>query len=134
MLASGKIHPMHSKRIPRAGLLACAAVALLIADCGGSGSGSATPPAAMPTLTQVSAASNLGGTCGLATSGNAGEAYTSGSAVQPQLAANPANASTVALLWEQDRWNAIGARAIESPPLPLYKSGVAAMTCTVLVL
>ncbi|SPE28078.1 putative BNR repeat-like domain protein [Burkholderiales bacterium] len=84
------------------------ASALLDAACGGSSSSSA--PAVRASLTQVSFASALSASCGTAP-GIAGAAFTPNSAVQPQLAAGPA----VQLfgLWEQDRWNAVGARAIE---------------------
>ncbi len=41
------------------------------------------------------------------------EAFTANSQVQPQLAADPANQLQLTGVWEQDRWNAIGARTIE---------------------
>jgi len=76
----------------------------LVAACGSSASGAGTgmaPPSS----------------CGTAI-GNAAavppETYTRGSQVQAQLAANPANRQQLFGLWEQDRWNAIGARIIET--------------------
>ena len=105
-------HPIPATRW----LAIAAAVALATACGGGGGSGSAptpTPPA--PSTTQVSAASTLSSNCGLAVANTAAsppEAYTLNSAVQPQLAANPANPQTLYGLFEQDRWDAIGTRAI----------------------
>ena len=60
---------------------------------------------------QVSAPSALPAGCGSAT-GSVADAYTANSAVQPQLAADPAAGTLLYGVWEQDRWNAIGARAI----------------------
>ncbi len=52
--------------------------------------------------------------CGTSTGGQPGAAFTPDAAVQPQLAANFSNPSSLVAVWEQDRWNAIGARAIEA--------------------
>ncbi len=92
-----------------------AALALVAASCGGGGSsgtaGSAAPPAAAAQVTAVSATSALPSGCGTAV-GSSLDAYTPNSAVQPQIAAGPAVATNLYGVWEQDRWNAIGTRAI----------------------
>ena len=89
--------------------------ALLAAACGGGGGGGSAPEPppvkATAQLVQVSSTSTLPSACGLAV-GSALDAYTPDSAVQPQAAADPATATDVFGVWEQDRWNAIGARAI----------------------
>jgi len=94
-----------------------AVTAMLAAACGGGGGGSSAPPSAPPvaSTTQVSGASTLAPTCGLAIANAAAtppEAYAVNSAVQPQLAASPVNPLLLYGLYEQDRWDAIGARAI----------------------
>jgi hypothetical protein len=86
--------------------------AILAVSCGGSGGGSgasSAPPAA--TSVQVSTTGSLSSACGLAT-GITGARFTSNSAVQPQLGVNPGGALQLLGVWEQDRWNAIGTRAI----------------------
>lgn len=95
----------------------CLALAfgLPAAGCGGGSSGnvSSTAPAS---VLQVSTTSNLAAGCGTAV-GSAADAYTPDSAVQPQLASGTIVVSGVVPplygAWEQDRWNAIGSRAIE---------------------
>jgi len=96
-------------------------VVLLAGGCGGGGNsapaGSAMPPVPVPapSTTQVSAASTLASNCGLAVGNTAAsppETYTPSSAVQPQLAAKPANPQLLYAVYEQDRWDAIGTRAI----------------------
>jgi hypothetical protein len=94
---------------------------LLLGGCGGGG-GSSGPlssggPAPAPVIAQVSAASALAAGCGLAIGDPAAvpaENYTPDSAVQPQLAANPAAPAQLVGVWEQDRWNAVGTRAINA--------------------
>jgi hypothetical protein len=64
---------------------------------------------------QVSTASTLPTGCGLAIGDPLAspiEAYAPNSSVQPQLAADPAAPARLYGVWEQDRWNAIGTRAI----------------------
>jgi hypothetical protein len=109
--------------VPRAAAIAGAALgaALALGSCGGNGgtsglSGGMVPTT--PTAVQVSSTSKLATACGLATAG-AQDAFTPNSAVQPQLA-NAATGSAAQLfgVWEQDRWNAIGARAIEFSASP----------------
>jgi len=82
------------------------AAPLLLAACGG---GSSSAPAARSGPIQVSMAGALSASCGTA-AGIAGAAFRPDSAVQPQLAAG---AGQLFGVWEQDRWNAVGARAIE---------------------
>lgn len=85
---------------------------LMLTACGGGGGGaSAPPPPPAPTVVQVSGASPLPAGCGIATASSQ-EIYTPDSAVQPQIAADPLTATTLYGLWEQDRWNAIGTRAV----------------------
>jgi len=106
----GRYPAIHGATMAAAAMLACA--------CGGGGSGGSSPPAPpppAPSTIQVSGPSTLAPSCGLAV-GNAAapppEAFALNSAVQPQLAANPANPLLLYGVFEQDRWNAIGARAI----------------------
>ena len=100
----------------RCALPACLALAL--AACGGGGgSGASNAPAPVAHAVPVSAASALPSGCGTAV-GNASatpaEAFALNSAVQPQLAADPATPAHLVGVWEQDRWNAIGTRAINA--------------------
>jgi Neuraminidase (sialidase) len=92
-------------------LLPALLAALLTSACGGGNSAPTPLPATKALVAQVSTASALPAGCGAATGSNA-DAYTADSAVQPQLAAGPAASATLYGLWEQDRWNAIGTRAI----------------------
>jgi len=86
--------------------------ALALFGCGGGTiPGSKVPPVSS-TAVQVSGATPWGSACGTAVSGAAGEAYTAGSALQPQVAAQPGNPSRLFAIWEQDRWNAFGARGL----------------------
>lgn len=96
--------------------------AILLAACGGGGgmSASGTGPGGPSSPVTLSAVNPLPATCGLAV-GSAQDVFVAGSAVQPQLAvgAIPGGLNTATgvsplavSVWEQDRWNAIGARAI----------------------
>jgi hypothetical protein len=94
------------------------ALALALAGCGAGQGGpdaSANLPADAPAQA-ISSASSLSVSCGLA-QGSAADAYTPGSAVQPQLAVG-GTAPLLAAVWEQDRWNAIGSRAIAFAAAP----------------
>jgi hypothetical protein len=85
--------------------------ATLLAGCGGGLGGAGPGNTSMVVAARlVSSADPLGAGCGLAM-GSASDAYTPGSAVQPQLAVGAAGPA-LAAVWEQDRWNAIGSRAI----------------------
>jgi hypothetical protein len=90
-------------------------LALLAACGGGRVPGAMTPPPVSGPAVEVSGASPAAwanGPCGMATSGAAGEAPTLGSAVQPQAVARPGSPAQIFAVWEQDRWNAIGARGM----------------------
>jgi hypothetical protein len=94
--------------------LAAPGIALL-ASCGGGSGGTSNAPAPAPASAQrvqVSTTSSLAAGCGSAI-GSALDAFTPNSAVQPQVAADPAAGATLYTVWEQDRWNAIGTRAID---------------------
>jgi len=99
-------------------LAAALGAAVLLASCG-SGSGSATGASGTPPAVQtvVSTSTLLPASCGTAL-GSAQDAYDPGSAVQPQLAVLAPGGAAGSLspammaVWEQDRWNAIGTRAI----------------------
>ncbi len=101
----------------RTGALALLVAPLLLDGCGGSSaSGSSAAAPAAVVVRQVSVASTLGTACGTAiasASSSPPEAYAANSAVQPQLAASPVQPTQLFGVWEQDRWNAIGTRAIE---------------------
>ncbi len=101
-----------ARRRARSLAYAAAALALQLSACGGGGSGPAGMPAPAISLRQVSTASALPAGCGLAAA-SALDAFAPDSAVQPQLAADPAHGTRLFGLWEQDRWNAIGTRAID---------------------
>ena len=105
-----RLHTTPTWSARRAGAVA-AFGCIALASCGGGG-GSAPTSTATPAsgTVQVSAASTLSSGCG--TAAGTGEAYTIDSAVQPQLAADPSANARLYGLWEQDRWNAIGTRAI----------------------
>ena len=82
---------------------------VLLASCGGGSGGGGGSTSAALVIDTLSTTGLLNPGCGTAVAGSA-DAYTPGSAVQPQLAASAG--TRLATVWEQDRWNAIGARAI----------------------
>jgi hypothetical protein len=105
--------------LPAANFYLAIAVAALLSACGGGGGSTASnppPPAPpVPSTIQVSGASALSPTCGLAVANQAAlpaEVPAFNSAVQPQLAANLSNPQQLYGVYEQDRWDAIGTRAI----------------------
>jgi len=97
-------------RSPVRPVLSLVALALLSHCGGGNGGPSASSGSSSPVSTQVSGASPLATNCGTAVPTGTSETYTSGSAVQPQLAAIPGG--SLVGVWEQDRWSGLGARAI----------------------
>jgi len=78
-----------------------------LSGCGG-GSGSSSPSTAGPVSVQVSGTSPFSSSCG--NTAAAGEVFTLGSGVQPQIAAIPGGA--LVGVWEQDRWSGLGTRGI----------------------
>jgi hypothetical protein len=85
-------------------ITACAAAALCA--CGGGTANGGSSGGGAPVSTQVSGTSTFSSGC----SNAAGESFTAGSAIQPQIAAIPGGA--LVGVWEQDRWSGLGARGI----------------------
>jgi hypothetical protein len=100
---------MRSLRNLHVGLLLLAA-AHLPGCMEGNTSSSSSSSGGSATVAQVSGASPLSASCGNTVPTGASETFTSGSGIQPQVAAIPGGA--VVGVWEEDRWTGFGSRAI----------------------
>ncbi len=80
--------------------------------CGGGSGNSGSSSAASPVTAAVSGASPFTASCGSTVPTGTTETFTTGSGVQPQIAAIPGG--SIVGVWEQDRWTGLGSRAILS--------------------
>ena len=101
---------MNPKRTTARGLAALSVALGWLSGCGGGTSNFNSSPGGTTTTTQVSGGTPFSSTCGNTVPTGTTETYTSGSGIQPQVAAIPGGA--LVGVWEQDRWSGIGARAI----------------------
>ena len=104
---------VHDRAFPSPRTVAVICAALLVAACGGGGGGSSSPPEPPPPPPvpdpQYRASSTSPFVAGCDGAVATGTLYVNAE-VEPFVAANPANASNLVGVWQQDRWSNGGAR------------------------